>query len=412
MHWVNDYVPQILNLVLSQLNEYKNVRVFSLTHPQAVFYYNKMTIQLFVFLKSVIDVAKLYKVIKSHMNFIINDVFPKAMAITPEERALWEDDPIQFVNQVYDTYYDMTNVRSEAGEFLIYLSKVRANDILNPFLNFLMSSFDSSPSSHRLTRRYNATAPDKRDYMAKEWMLYALELLANNLLSKDNIRGNVEKVLVDYVYPEFNSPLGFLRARACRLYSSFKKLDLDPAHLQSVVTSLIRCLDDPEFPVCVSAAISLQSYLNDESRMNLIRPHVRHIVERFITLLQKVAVDEVMQSFDTIINKFQDELLPLSGEILQVLIGAFKEYKKDVDNDTAIFTAMSTMECISSIVLNASTKREYYDNAASLVVPCVMEIFSQQEVDYYDAALMIIRALVNYYENSVNTKESACWRGL
>ena len=73
---------------------------------------------------------------------------------------------------------------------------------------------------------------------------------------------------------------------------------------------------------------------------------------------------------------------------------------------------MSTMECISSIVLNASTKREYYDNAASLVVPCVMEIFSQQEVDYYDAALMIIRALVNYYENSVNTKESACWRGL
>lgn len=412
MHWVNDYVPQILNLVLSQLNEYKNVRVFSLTHPQAVFYYNKMTIQLFVFLKSVIDVAKLYKVIKSHMNFIINDVFPKAMAITPEERALWEDDPIQFVNQVYDTYYDMTNVRSEAGEFLIYLSKVRANDILNPFLNFLMSSFDSSPSSHRLTRRYNATAPDKRDYMAKEWMLYALELLANNLLSKDNIRGNVEKVLVDYVYPEFNSPLGFLRARACRLYSSFKKLDLDPAHLQSVVTSLIRCLDDPEFPVCVSAAISLQSYLNDESRMNLIRPHVRHIVERFITLLQKVAVDEVMQSFDTIINKFQDELLPLSGEILQVLINAFKEYKKDVDNDTAIFTAMSTMECISSIVLNASTKREYYDNAASLVVPCVMEIFSQQEVDYYDAALMIIRALVNYYENSVNTKESACWCGL
>ena len=389
MHWVNDYVPQILNLVLSQLNEYKNVRVFSLTHPQAVFYYNKMTIQLFVFLKSVIDVAKLYKVIKSHMNFIINDVFPKAMAITPEERALWEDDPIQFVNQVYDTYYDMTNVRSEAGEFLIYLSKVRANDILNPFLNFLMSSFDSSLSSHRLTRRYNATAPDKRDYMAKEWMLYALELLANNLLSKDNIRGNVEKVLVDYVYPEFNSP-----------------------HLQSVVTSLIRCLDDPEFPVCVSAAISLQSYLNDESRMNLIRPHVRHIVERFITLLQKVAVDEVMQSFDTIINKFQDELLPLSGEILQVLINAFKEYKKDVDNDTAIFTAMSTMECISSIVLNASTKREYYDNAASLVVPCVMEIFSQQEVDYYDAALMIIRALVNYYENSVNTKESACWRGL
>lgn len=255
------------------------------------------------------------------------------------------EDPIQFVTQVYDTYYDCSNVRSDAGDFLVYLSKVRANDILNPFLNFLMASFDTCTPAPRLTPSYNATAPDKRDYMAKEWMLYALELLSGNLLSKDNIRGNVEKVLVDYVYPEFSSPLGFLRARACRLYSSFRKLDLDPTHLENVVASLIRCLDDPEFPVCVSAAISLQSYLNDESRMNLVRPHIRHVVERFITLLQKVAVEEIMQSFDTVINKFQNELLPLSSEILAVLMAAFQEYKKDNDNDTAMFTAMTTIEC-------------------------------------------------------------------
>lgn len=96
-----------------------------------------------MFLKSVVDVARLYRTIKTHMDFIINDVFPKALAITPEERALWVEDPIQFVTQVYDTYYDCSNVRSDAGDFLVYLSKVRANDILNPFLNFLMASFDT-----------------------------------------------------------------------------------------------------------------------------------------------------------------------------------------------------------------------------------------------------------------------------
>ena len=56
-----------------------------------------------MFLKSVVDVARLYRTIKTHMDFIINDVFPKALAITPEERALWVEDPIQFVTQVYDT---------------------------------------------------------------------------------------------------------------------------------------------------------------------------------------------------------------------------------------------------------------------------------------------------------------------
>ena len=76
------------------------------------------------------------------MSFIIVDIFPKAMAITPEELKLWEEDPIQFVTRIYDVYYEFTNVRMEAGNFLSYLSKVRANDILSLFLNFMTQTFD------------------------------------------------------------------------------------------------------------------------------------------------------------------------------------------------------------------------------------------------------------------------------
>ena len=38
---------------------------------------------------------------------------------------------------------------------------------------------------------YDNTNPEQRDFLAKEWMLYALELLAPNLLSKDNLRVSV-----------------------------------------------------------------------------------------------------------------------------------------------------------------------------------------------------------------------------
>lgn len=89
-----------------------------------------------------IDIGKLYKIIKAQIGHIINNILPTAMAITPEEQQLWVDDPVRFVNQVYDMYYEFTNVRSEAGEFIVYLAKVRANDILRPFLNFLTDSFN------------------------------------------------------------------------------------------------------------------------------------------------------------------------------------------------------------------------------------------------------------------------------
>lgn len=79
----------------------------------------------------------------------MNSVLPVALAITKEERQLWNDDPIQFVNQglrrrprawlITQVYYDYTNVRVEAGDFLRHLAKVRANDILMPFLQFMTS---------------------------------------------------------------------------------------------------------------------------------------------------------------------------------------------------------------------------------------------------------------------------------
>ena len=61
-----------------------------------------MTIKYFTFLKGVIDYSSLYKLIKPQIPWIINSVLPVALAISKDEQVLWEEDPIQFVNQVYD----------------------------------------------------------------------------------------------------------------------------------------------------------------------------------------------------------------------------------------------------------------------------------------------------------------------
>ena len=321
-----------------------------------------MVIKFFTFLRTIIDVSKLYKLVKGRITHIINNILPTAMAITPEEQELWVEDPVRFVNQVYDMYYEFSNVRTEAGSFVMHLAKVRARDILEPFLSYLTDSFN----------RFRTITPTHQDYMNKEWMLYALEILASNTLSKDNLKSSVENVLMNYVFPEFQSPVGFLRARACRVYAAFKKLEMNGDHLREVINCLLACLNDNEFPVCVTAAVSLQSYIDNDERMKLIKPSIQQVVERFVFLLQKVVVEEIMQTFDMIINRFEEDLLPLTNSILGILISAFNEYKRDDDNDSAIFTAMTTIDCISSIVANASAKPEYYDGVISLVLPSLM----------------------------------------
>ena len=50
-----------------------------------------------------------------------------------------------------------------------------------PFLQYMMTQFDF----------YNQQDVSQRDYVAKEWQLYTLEILASNMLSKDNIKTTV-----------------------------------------------------------------------------------------------------------------------------------------------------------------------------------------------------------------------------
>ena len=179
-------------------------------------------------------------------------------------------------------------------------------------------------------------------------------------------------------------------------------------HLSGVINSLLHCLDDAEFPVCISAAISLQSYINNDQAHDIFSQNLNHIVERFILLLQKVAVEEVMQSFDFLINKFEEVLLPMSTSILNVLISAFTDYKQYEDNDNAVYTDMSTLDCISSIVMNGCNNQEYYDSVTMTVLPMIMNIFENNECDFFDAGLLIIRTCVNFYDNA-NTTKGMIW---
>ena len=311
------------------------------------------------------DVAALYRVIKPNIVGIINTILPKAMSLTNEERDLWSEDPVRFVNQVNDMEYEYFSVRSESGSFIKHLAKVRAGDILTNFLQYLQTSFSHFSSQEA-----------SQEYAQKEWMLYALELLAKNILSKNDLVTSMEEFLYNYVFPEFQSSIGFLRARACCVYAAFDKLPFSSEeHKNAAISSILNCLNDNEFPVCVTAALSLAKFINESTKV-LFAPYVIQIVEKLIYILQTAIVEEIMSLFNDLLNTFEQELIPLSMQILQVLFAAFENYTKDEENDNAFYTAVSTFDCIVSIVRNACSKQEYYDSVTAYVFPYISVLHS------------------------------------
>ena len=109
----------------------------------------------------------------------------------------------------------------------------------------------------------------------------------------------------------------------------------------------------------------------DESQP-IILSQLDHIISQFVSILQRVAVESVMQSFDALVNRFSAEMLNRSVQIITVLLQAFQQYTQDEDNDTAMFTAMSTLDCVSSVVMNACQVPTMYDPVVQTVMPVIM----------------------------------------
>ncbi len=80
-------------------------------------------------------------------------------------------------------------------------------------------------------------------------------------------------MLVSYVFPEFQSPHGFLRARACWVLKAFARVAFKSKdNLLAACDSVKACLlSDACLPVNVEACCALQELLNEEE-MEVCKP--------------------------------------------------------------------------------------------------------------------------------------------
>lgn len=78
--------------------------------------------------------------------------------------------------------------------------------------------------------------------------------------------GMLHPFLETHVIPEFQSPVAFIRSRACWVIEYFSDLDWTGPHhgaiLQAILRGLINGLRDPALPVQAAAACSLRYMLS------------------------------------------------------------------------------------------------------------------------------------------------------
>ena len=122
------------------------------------------------------------------------------MCHTDEDEDLFLNDPIEYIKIKYDVFEDFLSPVNAARQLVFQVANKRKL-MLEQAMHFCMQVLQNAQLQPR----------------QKDGILHIIGAVAPVLMKKKAYKEQLEMMLVTYVYPEFSSPHGFLRARVNKL---------------------------------------------------------------------------------------------------------------------------------------------------------------------------------------------------
>ncbi len=224
------------------------------------------------------------------------------------------------------------------------LARYRQKDVLpkmRPFINNILVEFNNTPAA-------------QRDFRKKDGALVAIASLAKILGDSKVYKAHLHPFLNAHVLPEFQSPVPYLRSRACWVIEYFHELDWTAhggATLQAVLQGLLMGLRDPALPVQAAAACSLRLLISADGATDLLRPMLPEIVTEYFRIMAEVENESVLSALQAIVLQFGEEIAGMAPMMCEHLIVAFNGYAgQGNDDDEAAFNATQCLDTVSSVL--------------------------------------------------------------
>lgn len=378
--------PELLPVVLETLSLRKNGR-----------FCTDRVVQLsLVFLQEAVDSSVAYKLIKPHLGFLIFEVIHPVLCLTPKDLQLWAEDPHEFVRKTNDVFEDFLDPVYAASNLLSDLCTKRGKDCLPNVLAFY----------NNILTTYLAAPEAERDFIQKDAALHALFSLDGVLTKSKAHKDQVEAMIVNHILPEFKNPHGFLRLRACRLFSR-KYIEgiqfRNEQTLVAIVNGMLDCMFDPELPVRIEAAKTIRfvvMYPHSESVVDVLRPRLPQILEQFFSLMDEIGNDEVVVALEHIIDRFATEIGPFSLQLIAKFVEFFEQFTAAAEDDEdASLAAVSCLDAINTILMSVHNHPELYALMVPALAPVIQKILTDFDyVEYMESGIDILGSLAFYSE--------------
>ncbi|OKL61922.1 hypothetical protein UA08_02606 [Talaromyces atroroseus] len=349
-----------------------------------------------IFLEECVKPKSTWDHLKPHMdNLVAHLVFP-LLCQSDEDLELFETDPPEYLHRKLNYYEEISAPDVAATNFLISLTKSRKKQTFSilQFVNGIVSKYESASDEEKLPRE-------------KEGALRMIGSLSSVILGKKSpIADQVEYFFVRHVFPEFRSPHGFLRARACDTLEKFEQLDFkDPSNLMIIYRNILESMADSELPVRVEAALALQPLIRHDAIRVSMQQNIPQIMQQLLKLANEVDVDALSNVMEDFVEVFSAELTPFAvalseqlrdtymrivGELLerQAVKGDEEAYGDFLDDKS--ITALGVLQTIGTLILTLESTPDVLLHLETVLMPVITITLENKLYDLYNEIFEII----------------------
>ncbi|KAG0478458.1 hypothetical protein HPP92_013177 [Vanilla planifolia] len=224
---------------------------------------------------------------------------------------LWNEDPHEYVRKGYDIIEDLYSPRTAAMDFVSELVRKRGKANLHKFVQFIVE----------ILRRYDEAPLELKPFRQKDGALLAIGTLCDKLKQTEPYKSELERMLVQHVFPEFKSPVGYLRAKAAWVAGQYAYINFsDQSNFLRTLHCIVSGLKDPELPVRVDSIFALRPFVEACKDLDDLRPMLPQLLDDFFKLMNEVENEDLVFTLETIVDKFGEEMAPYALGLCQNLV--------------------------------------------------------------------------------------------
>jgi hypothetical protein len=384
--FIANFAPEILKVYLGQIEKW----VAKQTWLSKGCLYSTLS-----FLDECVKPKITWAHLKPHMETLTTHLLFPVLCQTDEDLELFAEEPAEYLHRKLNFYEEVSAPDIAATNFLATLTKYRRKQtfMVLQFINDVVSRYEESPD-------------DQKNPREKEGALRMIGCLAPVILAKKSpVADQVETFFVRHVFPEFRSPHGFLRARACDTLEKFERLDFqDIENLQLIYRNILNSMADPELPVRVGAALALQPLIRHDAIREAMQTNIPQIMQQLLKLANEVDVDALANVMEEFVEVFAKELTPFAVALSEQLRDTYlrlirevleKEQSKQDDEDADFLddksiAALGVLQTIGTLILTLESSPEVLHHLETILMPVFDITLSNARYDLFNDVFEII----------------------